>query len=315
MTAHPQIWTLDSPSWDRARPRLSVLIPYYRDDPGDLLAALDHQAKPLGGAVEMLVLDDGSGDDALARRTAETVSSMAAAARLLRLAANEGRAKGRNRLMAQARAERLLFLDADMLPDRASFLADYLRLIEEHDPAVAFGGFTLDRTPVDPARGLHRAMSLRGDCRPAVKRQAEAAKSLCTSNLLVRREVFQHEAFDERFHGWGWEDVEWAIRVGRRWPVLHVDNPASHLGLDTDAALIAKYEQSPANFARMCALHPQATAAFPVRRTARLLARAPLGPIWRPLLRALALARAAPMPARVLAAKLYRAALYGRAAQ
>jgi glycosyltransferase involved in cell wall biosynthesis len=163
MTAHPQIWTLDSPSWDRARPRLSVLIPYYRDDPGDLLAALDHQAKPLGDAVEMLVLDDGSGDDALARRTAETVSSMAAAARLLRLAANEGRAKGRNRLMAQARAERLLFLDADMLPDRPSFLADYLRLIEEHDPAVAFGGFTLERTPVDPERGLHPALYLPGE--------------------------------------------------------------------------------------------------------------------------------------------------------
>lgn len=314
MNAHPQIWTVDDPTWSLARPRLSVLIPYFRDDPCALLCALDAEAAALGDAVEMLVLDDGSGDDELARRVAEAVLTLRAPARFIRLSANEGRAKGRNRLMAAARAERLLFLDADMLPDRPDFLARYLRLIEAEDPAVVFGGFTLERTPVDPARGLHRALSLRGDCRPAAERQAEPAKSLCTSNLLVRREVFELEAFDESFSGWGWEDVEWAIRAGRRWPVRHLDNPASHLGLDTDAALIAKYEQSPANFARMCALHPEATRAFPVRRTARALARAPLSRLWRPVLKSTALSRSLPMALRVLAAKLYRAALYARAA-
>ncbi|HTK34157.1 MAG TPA: glycosyltransferase [Caulobacteraceae bacterium] len=310
MTAHPQSWTVDNAAWPAAAPRLSVLIPFFRDDACDLLTALDAEAGGLDGAVEIVTLDDGSGDEALAARVARTVTGLAAPARFVRLTANEGRAKGRNRLTAAARAPRLLFLDADMLPDGPQFLACYLALIEAEDPAVAFGGFTLDRTPRDPARGLHRALSLRGDCRPAHLRQLEPAKSLCTSNLLVRREVFDVEAFDETFQGWGWEDVEWAIRAGRRWPVRHIDNPASHLGLDTDAALLAKYDQSPANFGRMARAHPDVAAGFPVHRMARALSRLPLRALWRPWLRRLAAVRAAPMPLRVAAVKLYRAALY-----
>ena len=307
MTAHPQTWTVDNAAWAGSSPSLSVLVPFFRDDPCDLIAALDAEG---AAGVEILVLDDGSGDAALADRVAATVASLTGPARLIRLAANEGRAKGRNRLMAEGRARHLLFLDADMLPDGPRFLSRYLDLIGSEDPAVAFGGFTLDRTPLDPARGLHRALSLRGDCRPAAVRQMEPAKSLCTSNLLVRREVFDIEAFDETFSGWGWEDVEWAIRVGRRFDVRHLDNPASHLGLDTDAALLAKYDQSPANFGRMAAKHPDEAATFPVHRAARALSRLPLRALWRPLLRRLALARPFPMIARVAAVKLYRAALY-----
>ena len=310
MTTQPQFWTIDNPSWPGATPRLSVLIPFFRDDPCALLTALDIGAAALGGAVEIVVLDDGSGDETLATRTADTVTSLRAPARFVRLTTNEGRSKGRNRLMGQARAPYLLFLDSDMLPDGPRFLADYLDLIAAETPAVAFGGFTLDRTPVDPARGLHRALSLRGDCRPAAVRELEPAKSLCTSNLLVRRSVFDLEAFDEGFHGWGWEDVEWAIRVGRRWPVRHIDNPASHLGLDTDAALLRKYDQSPDNFGRMIDLHPDVAVEFPVYRAARGLQVLPFRSLWRPLLRRLALNAHAPMIARVAATKLYRAALY-----
>jgi len=310
MTAQPKTWTVDNPAWASARPWLSVLIPFFRDDPGDLLQALGAEAARLCGSVEIVALDDGSGDETLAERTVETVTGLAAPARLIRLAANEGRARGRNRLLSAARARHVLFLDADMLPDGPRFLGSYLTLIDEEDPAVAFGGFTLDRTPDDPERGLHRAMSLRGDCRPAAVRALEPAKSLCTSNLLARREVFELEPFDETFTGWGWEDVEWAIRVGRRWNVRHIDNPASHLGLDRDAALIAKYEQSPPNFGRMGAKHPDVAVGFPIHRAARRLSHLPLRGLWRPWLRRLALSRPAPMLARVAAAKLYRAALY-----
>jgi glycosyltransferase involved in cell wall biosynthesis len=310
MTAHPQSWTVDNAAWTGSQPRLSVLIPFFRDDACGLLQALDAEARALGGVVEMVTLDDGSGDEALAARVAQTVTALTAPARFVRLTGNEGRAKGRNRLMAEGRGRHLLFLDADMLPDGPRFLGHYLDLIAAEDPAVAFGGFTLDRTPFDPARGLHRALSLRGDCRPASVRQLEPAKSLCTSNLLVRREVFDIEAFDETFSGWGWEDVEWAIRAGRRWPVRHIDNPASHLGLDTDEALLRKYDQSPANFGRLAAKHPDVAAGFPVHRMARALARTPLRGLWRPVLRRLAALRAAPMLARVAAVKFYRAALY-----
>jgi glycosyltransferase involved in cell wall biosynthesis len=310
MTAPSQVWIVDNAGWPNARPAISVLIPFLRDDPCALLQALDREAGRLAGRVEIVALDDGTGDSALAERVGGAIMAMACPARFVRLAANEGRSKGRNRLMANARGRYLLFLDSDMAPDTERFLANYLSLIAAEDPAVAFGGFTLDQTPVTREHALHRAVTLRADCRPAAERQAEPAKTVCASNLLVRRDVFEQEAFDERFVGWGWEEVEWAIRVARRWPVRHIDNSASHIGLDTAPALLGKYVQSKGNFARMVADHRDVVRDFPSYKVARLLALVPARPLWRNALKRVALADSAPLPARVLATKLFRAALY-----
>jgi len=235
---------------------------------------------------------------------------MAAPAAFIRLSTNEGRAKGRKRLAAAARGRWMLFLDADMAPDAPDFLAKYLALIEAENVAVAFGGFTLDLTDRRPEFAFHRAVTLRAECRSAAERQAEAVKTVCASNLLVRRDIFEAEPFDSRFVGWGWEEVEWAVRVARRWPVRHVDNTAAHLGLDTAPTLLAKYEQSRGNFGRMVDDHLEVVQGFPSYRVARLLRPLPLRPLWRGWLKRLALTRKAPMLARVFAAKLFRAAIY-----
>lgn len=310
MTAHSQVWTVDNTAWTGAQPTLSVLIPFLRDDPSQLLKALDREAAKLHGRVEVVALDDGTGDDALAEGVGRTVLAMAAPARFVRTAANEGRAKGRNRLTANARGAYLLFLDSDMAPDADDFLARYLSLIDADRPGAVFGGFTLKQTLQTREHALHRALSLRADCGPAEERRLQPAKTLCASNLLVRKDVFDLEAFDERFTGWGWEEVEWAIRVNRRWPVVHIDNTASHLGLDTASALLAKYEQSRGNFGRMVVDHPDIVAAFPSYKVARVLARLPLRKVWRAALKRIAVADSAPLLARVFAAKMFRAAIY-----
>ena len=310
MTLAPKAWTIDNPAWARAKPQLSVLIPFLRDDPAPLLRALDLEAVQLDGAVELIALDDGTNDDALAERVAGLVGQLYVPARFIRLRVNQGRSRGRNRLAADARGGHYLFLDSDMAPDSPRFLQNWLDLVRGGDPALAFGGFTLDQTPKTREHALHRAVSLLADCQPASVRAREPEKLLCTSNLLVRTDVFHAEAFDEAFKGWGWEDVEWASRVSRRWPVLHIDNTASHLGLDTDRALLAKYEQSPANFARMAAKHPEKVAAFPSYRLARRLKPVPGRKLLERLARSAALASGLPMRLRALAAKLYRVLLY-----
>lgn len=309
MTAQPSEWIIDNTAWTGARPRLSVLIPFMNDDPTGLLAALDREALP----VEVVLLDDGSGDPALAARVGEAVMALRLPARFVRLAANEGRSKGRNRLARQARADRFLFIDADMLPDSDHFLADWLALVDQRDPPAAFGGFSLDQTPRTRGNALHRAMALKSDCVPAPERSRAPAKHVFTANLMVRRDVFDSIGFDERFTGWGWEDVEWAIRVADRWPIVHADIPASHLGLDSAATLARKYEQSAANFARVVADHRAVVETYPSYRVARLLKRVPLRGLWRPLLKAFALADALPVPPRAFALRLYRAALYAEA--
>jgi len=309
MTAAATETLIDNAPWAEARPRLSVLIPTYRDDPSALLRALDDPSAP----AEIIVLDDGSGDPALFDRMRRQIERMRVPARLIGLSPNEGRAKGRNRLAAHARAGHFLFLDSDMLPDPADFLARWCALAERDNVPMAFGGFTLDQTPQRPEHALHRAMALQSDCTPAPDRAGEPEKHVFTSNLLVRRDVFETVGFDEGFAGWGWEDVEWAMRVSRRFPILHVDNTASHLGLDTAPAMAAKYEQSAANFARVVAAHGDIVRTYPSYKVARLLKPLPLRGLWRPWLKAFALQEHAPLALRSLALRFYRAALYAEA--
>jgi glycosyltransferase involved in cell wall biosynthesis len=307
VTVQPTEWIVESKSWRKAAsPVLSILIPFFRDDPVRLLRALDGATT----GVEVIILDDGSGDADLATQVARQVGAMALPARFVRLSSNEGRSKGRNRLASHARGRHMLFLDADMLPDAPGFVADWLTLIAGQDPAVAFGGFSLDQTPRTREHALHRAMALKSDCLPAAVRAEAPEKHVFTSNLLVRRDVFESIGFDEAFTGWGWEDVEWAMRVGRAHPIVHVDIPASHLGLDSAAAMARKYEQSAANFGRVVAEHREIVEGYPSYRVAKLLKRVPLRGAWRPVLKGAAMADALPLRVRDLSMRLYRAALY-----
>jgi glycosyltransferase involved in cell wall biosynthesis len=306
-------WVVDNAAWAGASPFLSVLIPFLHDDPRPLIAALDREAPVLRGEVEVVLLDDGAGDDEFAHRVIAAVQALSLPVRLIRLLANEGRSKGRNRLARHARGDRLLFLDSDMLPDAPDFLARWVALSRERDPAVVFGGFSLAQIEARPEHLLHRKLASRSDCAPAAERQKAPEKYVFTSNLMIRRDVFEAEAFDEGFTGWGWEDVEWGIRVARRHAILHVDNPATHLGLDPPAIIAQKYEQSADNFARVLDAHPDVVRRYPTYRVARLLKLVPFGALWRPVLKALALSDAGPVAMRAFSMRLYRAAVSARA--
>ena len=300
----------DSPAWVEARPTVSVLMPFLRDDPADLLGLLDREAEALAGAVEIVVLDDGTADTALTERLRTQVAALALPVRLITLSVNEGRSNGRNRLAHTARGDFLLFLDSDMRPDDDRFLQTWAALARDERPAVVFGGFSLAQAPTDARFAVHRAMATRSECLDAATRSLAPEKYVYTSNLLVRRDVFDQEAFDPAFTGWGWEDVEWAMRVSRRHPIHHIDNPATHMGLDTVQALAGKYEQSAANFARVVARHPDIVTAYPSFRAAKALKRLP-GLSWvRRAARTAATVSLLPTPARAFALRLYRASLY-----
>jgi glycosyltransferase involved in cell wall biosynthesis len=299
----------ENAAWANAAAKLSVLIPFKGDDPAELIGMLGRESTP----VELVVLDDGTRDPALAERVAAAVRACPLPALFISLAKNVGRAKGRNRLAAEARAGHLLFLDSDMAPDDGAFLGRWLDLIAAENPAVVFGGFSLKQVPLRRDQALHRRMAAHSDCLPSQARREQPEKHIFTSNLLVRSDVFAANGFDESFTGWGWEDVEWGMRVARDWPIGHIDNTATHLGLDSAQTLAKKYEQSAANFGRVASSHPEVVRTYPSYRVAQALKRAPLRGVWRPWLKAFALADAAPLPARAFAMRLYRAALYADA--
>lgn len=303
----------DNAAWTAAAPAISVLTPFLRDDPDALIRQLDTEAAALSGQVELILMDDGTNDAALTARLKATLDGLSLPARLITLDANEGRARGRNRLTTAARGQAFLFLDSDMKPDTPRFLQNWADLFAADAPAVAFGGFSLDQAPTDARFAVHRALSGASECVPAAERAKTPEKYVYTSNLLVRRDVFDAETFDPDFTGWGWEDVEWAMRVSQRFQVIHIDNPATHMGLDTVADLAGKFDQGAANFARVVALHPAIVQTYPSYKAARALKRLPALPLIRGLVKQAALAPVLPTKARAFALRLYRAAVYADA--
>jgi glycosyltransferase involved in cell wall biosynthesis len=296
----PLTETVANPSWEQAPcARLSILIPFFKDDPQPLLHALAAQAMP---GTEIILCDDGRPDAALNSAVAETVLALETPVLLLSSRVNRGRSAARNRMAQAARGGWVLFLDADMEPG-PDFLLRWLLALENTRADALFGGYA----PAAPDRKthVHARLAAASDPVDAAARVRIGATAVCSSNLAVRREVIASVPFHEDYAGWGWEDVDWALCAAQQFQLSHIDNPAAHAGLETVDELLAKFSRSGENFARLLHRHPD-YAARPGARLARMLRG----------FRAAGLARfvgaaaaRAPLPTRlrVIGLKLYRA--------
>lgn len=288
---------------------ITICVPCYRDNVAPLMSSLKRQT----GAqdVSLILFDDGSDDEAMTRRLARHVSAWPGPAKLVTAARNGGRAHARNRLCALAETDWILFLDADMRPDNETFLARYVDWIKRLDgPALIAGGFTLWQVKRTEDTALHAAQAAASECMEASAREKAPGQYVFTSNILVHRTVLESIDFDGGFEGWGWEDVDWGLRVAEHFPVHHIDNTATHLGLDVTDDLLEKYGTSGANFARLVERNPEAVKAMPLYRMARRMQRLPARNMWAGLAKGMARQKHMPMTLRLNALKTYRALCY-----
>jgi len=233
---------------------LSILIPVYNWDIGPLLDRLHGQSQRLsdGIQIEILVLDDGS-----SRKYSN--GSLAGQLPLVRYEeseVNRGRAATRNALLKRAQGEFVLFLDADMLPDRDDFLRMYLDQCR-HGAEIICGGISYEQNiHVDPEYDFYLYKSRRTEALPAEIRNRNPWRYLFTSNIMVRHDIVESVHFDPRFTGYGFEDIEWGIRLGDSYTIRHLDNPCSHMGVMTKEEVVAKMRDSIANYGLLITLHP-----------------------------------------------------------
>jgi hypothetical protein len=291
--------------YSAAAPVLSVVTPFYRHDPSQMLARFAHA--PAG--VEFILLDDGSASAELMSRVVEAAKALGAPAKLIIWGANRGRSAARNRLIEAARGAYVLFLDADMAPDSPSFLNIWLGVIATQTPLAAFGGLSLAHAARTCETALHHALFGGSDCKPARVRARRPAQTTASANLLVRRDFLLAHPFDDGFTGWGFEDVDWALGAIAEGEIMHVDNPATHVGLDDVETLLRKSAEAGPNFARLARKHPRQVQRFAAHRTARALRATPAQKAQRDLYGWLARdpLGATPMRLRCAALKLYRA--------
>lgn len=297
---------------NRKKPILSVLIPYFRDDPTALLHALLSQTADQAN-VEILIYDDGTGDSNLNATVSAAVKSAHSSVHLMIAHENKGRSAARNALQKSAKANWVLFLDADMRPVSHQFLSEYTSLIDANIADVIFGGFTVPEKAETADQELHRALSEVSDCLSLQARQAAGPQFVASSNLAVRKDVLTAEGFDDGFNGWGWEDSEWAARVAKRFTLLHADIPALHLGLESTETLLRRFKTSGPNYVRFTEKHPDIAKTLSLFKISQKLRKTPGQKLMRPILRLLVKLNVVPIKIRLLALKLWRASHYAEA--
>ena len=303
----PNITSTHSLIKSKQTPILSVLIPFYKDNPSKLISKL---ALIAGSTVEILVYDDGTGDRDLSRDVSAAIKSATCPAILFTAAENNGRAFGRNYLFEAAKSDWVLFLDADMMPMNDAFIETYIKLIKAQAGDVIFGGFKVLETKGEAECELHRILSLASDCASAAERQRLGPKNVASSNLCVRKDVLKAEPFDQGFVGWGWEDSEWAARIASRYTLIHADNPALHLGLESTDTLLRRFKTSGPNYARFTNAHPELARSLPLYQWIKRLNKTPGHALIRPLLKLVIKLNLLPASLRINALKLWRASWY-----
>ncbi|MET4073526.1 glycosyltransferase involved in cell wall biosynthesis [Hymenobacter sp. UYCo722] len=227
---------------------LSMLIPVYQREVGELVRGLLAQASDWPSTVEILLLDDGSAEEF--RRKNRPLGALSSV-QYRELAQNVGRAAIRNQLAAAAQHEWLLLLDNDsLLPDN-QFLARYAAACA--GAAVLIGGTGYQATPpTDPALRLRWHYGRAREARPAAARRAAPYSQLTINNALIRADVFREFPLDERLSGYGHEDTKFGAELAAAGiAVLHIDNPVIHDGLEPASIFLGKSEQAVCNLVRV----------------------------------------------------------------
>lgn len=224
--------------------KLSILIPVYNFDCRRLVADLLRQLPPDS---EMVVADDCSTDGA----TSATMEEMAGweNCRVWRAPQNMGRSRIRNRLAELARGEWLLYMDCDAEVSSPTFLTDYMLQTEGHD-VVCGGTGNMERCP-SPKVILRYKYEKAAESRLTLDRRREMPYAQFTTfNFMIRREVLMSIRFDESIQGYGHEDTLLGLELERRGiGIHHIENKATHLGLEDAATYLRKMEEAAATLA------------------------------------------------------------------
>lgn len=302
----------DNIYWRGAVACISVCVPVYRHDVTPLMEAI--ASCKLSALVELIIYDDGSDDAEALAHLMDRAGHVNAAVRIVAGALNRGRSAARNAAMRHARGEWILLLDADMTPDSQAFLEAYFNAIEAAGrPAVIVGGCSLATAPEVAATALHRWQASRFECTKAANRNMAPGRNILSSNVLFHRDVLAACPFDEAFAGWGWEELDWGLRVEKQFPVIHIDNTATHHLLDDDATLMSKYGLSGRNFSRLAIRHKREVRHMAIYRRAEHLKHLPMRNALKHAAAITARTRFLPLELRGRALNFWQALVYADA--
>lgn len=215
---------------------LSVLIPTYNYDCRKLITSIQSQCAECCSEYELLVYDDGSRSNISA--LLNNIQLPCTKIKLLKN--NIGRAAIRNMLAKEAKGDWLLFIDCDAQIISQQFISNYLNHLQ--DGMVIVGGTAYAPTPPNNEYRLRWTYGIKREGNNNYR------KNFTTFNFCIQRHLFQQIRFDETLKQYGHEDTVFQIELERdKIPVININNPLLHCGLDTNSDYLQKLRISNRN--------------------------------------------------------------------
>ena len=216
---------------------LSILIPVYNFDICALVADLHAQCERVGVPYEILCFDDGSASSFKAINSKIITHTNVV---YKELPVNLGRSKIRNALAEAAAYDYLLFMDCDSKVVRQDYINHYIKHLDEG--SLLYGGRVYDpKPPREEVHYFHWQYGINREQVPYSTRWEQSYHSFMTNNFLIPKSIFTPIGFDDRLTQYGHEDTIFGLELQKRQvPIIHLDNPLEHLGLESTAVFLQK---------------------------------------------------------------------------
>jgi glycosyltransferase involved in cell wall biosynthesis len=217
-------------------PTLSICIPVKDFDVHPLANALLEEIRTKQLNVEIIIVEDGS--HALGKQLNASLANEVEIS-LFVFDKNKGRSAARNFMALQAKADYLLFIDADSLPVSPAFISIY---IEQLDSSVILsGGRHYSELYRNPSNLLHWKYGIHREIFAALKANRVGFQS---NNFLICKKTFDSIQFDESLVLYGHEDTLFGCMAKAKGFVIRgIDNPVIHTSLETNEVFLRKSEE------------------------------------------------------------------------
>lgn len=223
---------------------LSILVPVYNYDVTALVHALKRQCDICSIDYEIFLCDDAS--DESIRKNNHGVASLSHV-KFMQLEKNHGRARIRNLMAREAKYESLLFMDCDSEVVKDDYIKSYLAFCGS-DKVICGGRVYSTNPPTDKKKMLRWKTGKRKEEIKAEVRNKNPYRSFMTNNFLIPKKIILANPFDENISGYGHEDTLFGFELKRKnIPVVHINNPLTHAGLEDAEEFLNKTDNATAN--------------------------------------------------------------------
>lgn len=152
---------------------------------------------------------------------------------------NLGRGKNINSLVKKSKYRFLLLMDCDTFPTQNNFIQKHCEVIP--NTSVAFGGIQYEKKQPHKEQLLRWIYGNKRESLSVENRSKNPNFKALTSNLLIKKEIFEQNPFDSTITKYGYEDLCFLSGLkAKNIKVSHIDNPTFHLNLETSVIFLDK---------------------------------------------------------------------------